>query len=52
MKEKLTAKQEKFIQNIIKGMSQTDAYREAFDITTAKPESVYTMSSSSLSIAF
>ena len=41
----LTPKQEKFCQCIIKGMSQTDAYREAFDIKTAKPESVYTMSS-------
>ena len=33
----LTPKQEKFCQCIIKGMNQTDAYREAFDIETAKP---------------
>ena len=26
-------------------MSQTDAYKEAFEIKTAKPESVYTMAS-------
>ena len=35
MKEKLTAKQEKFIQNIIKGMSQRQAYKAAF-----KPENM------------
>ena len=40
----LILKQEKFCQFIIKGMSQTDAYREAFDIKIAKPESVYRMS--------
>lgn len=31
MKDKLTPKQEKFIQNIIKGMSQRQAYRDAFN---------------------
>ena len=41
----LTPKQEKFCQCIVKGMSQTDAYKEAFEIKTAKPESVYTMAS-------
>lgn len=30
MKDKLTPKQEKFIQNIIKGMTQRQAYRDAF----------------------
>ena len=35
MKDKLTAKQEKFITNIIKGMSQRQAYRAAF-----KPENM------------
>ena len=35
MKDKLTAKQEKFIQNIIKGMSQRQAYKAAF-----KPENM------------
>lgn len=27
----LTAKQEKFVQNIVKGMSQIDAYKDAYD---------------------
>lgn len=30
MKEKLTAKQEKFIQNVVSGMSQRKAYRDAY----------------------
>ncbi len=30
----LTAKQEKFIQNIVKGMSQRDAYKDAYDTTS------------------
>lgn len=27
----LTAKQEKFVQNVVKGMSQRDAYKDAYD---------------------
>jgi len=37
----LTPKQEKFAQCIADGMSQSDAYRQAFDVRpTTKPESV------------
>ena len=31
MDDKLTPKQEKFIQNILKGMSQREAYKDAYD---------------------
>lgn len=41
----LTPKQEIFCQNIAKGMNQADAYRNAFDLDAAKPESVYAMAS-------
>jgi len=41
----LTPKQEIFCQNIAKGMNQADAYRNAFNLDTAKPESVYVMAS-------
>ena len=32
---KLNVKQEKFIQNIVKGMSQREAYKEAYNATYA-----------------
>lgn len=41
----LTAKQEKFCQNIAKGMNQSEAYRNAFNISKAKQESVHTLAS-------
>lgn len=40
MKDKLTAKQEKFIQNIIKGMSQREAYKDAYNAENMKDESI------------
>ena len=41
----LTPKQEKFCQYIVEGLSQVDAYKKAFEIKTAKANSVYTMAS-------
>ena len=40
MKDKLTPKQEKFIQNIIKGMSQREAYKDAYNAESMKDESI------------
>lgn len=40
MKDKLTPKQEKFIQNIIKGMSQREAYKDAYNAENMKDESI------------
>lgn len=37
----LTAKQEKFVQNIIEGMSQADAYRSAYDTKRMTDKSVW-----------
>lgn len=37
----LTVKQEKFCQNIAKGMSQSDAYREAYNTTKGKDKTVW-----------
>jgi phage terminase small subunit len=42
MKDKLTAKQEKFIQNIIKGMSQREAYKDAYNAENMKDETIDT----------
>ena len=36
----LTAKQEKFVQNIIEGMSQADAYRSAYNTDTMSDKTV------------
>lgn len=36
----LTAKQEKFIQNIVKGMSQREAYKDAYNAKNMKDESI------------
>lgn len=36
----LTAKQERFCQAIVSGMSQADAYRKAYDAERMKPETV------------
>lgn len=39
----LTAKQEKYCQNIAQGMTQSDAYRNAYDVDPdCKPETVWT----------
>jgi len=37
----LTAKQEKFVQNIIEGMSQADAYRSAYSTKNMSDNAVY-----------
>lgn len=37
----LTAKQEKFCQNIAKGMNQSDAYREAYNTAKGKDKTVW-----------
>lgn len=37
----LTAKQEKFVQNIIEGMNQADAYRSAYSCKNMSDNSVY-----------
>ena len=36
----LTVKQEKFIQNIIKGMTQRDAYKNSYDAKNMKDETI------------
>ena len=36
----LTPKQEKFIQNIVSGMSQRQAYKEAYDAENMKDETI------------
>jgi hypothetical protein len=43
--EKLTAKQEKFCQNIVSGMSQADAYRDAYNVKTKNNKSIWELSS-------
>lgn len=46
MKDKLTEKQENFLQNILKGMSQKDAYMKAYDVSeTTKMNTVYNSAS-------
>lgn len=37
----LTAKQESFVQNIIKGMSQADAYRSAYNTARMSDKTIY-----------
>lgn len=37
----LTPKQEKFVQNIVKGMSQVDAYRDAYNTKSMSDNAVY-----------
>lgn len=38
---KLTAKQEKFAQNIIQGMTQSDAYRDAYDAENMQYDTIW-----------
>lgn len=40
LKEELTAKQEKFVQNIVSGMSQRQAYKEAYNAENMTDESI------------
>ena len=40
MSNKLTLKQEKYVQNLIKGMSQRQAYKNAFDTSKMKDETI------------
>ena len=37
----LTAKQEKFVQNIVEGMNQADAYRSAYDAKNMADSTIY-----------
>lgn len=37
----LTPKQEKFVQNIIDGMSQADAYRNSYDVSRMMDKSIH-----------
>lgn len=41
----LTKKQEMFVQNIIKGMSQADAYRNAYSVKKMSDNAIYTEAS-------
>lgn len=38
--EKLTIKQEKFVQNLLKGMSQREAYKNSYDASNMKNETI------------
>ena len=38
----LTAKQERFVQNIVKGMTQREAYKDAYDAENMKDETIDT----------
>ncbi len=40
MKTELTAKQEKFVQNLISGMSQRQAYKDAYNAENMKDETI------------
>lgn len=40
MNNKLTLKQEKYVQNLIKGMSQRQAYKNAFNTSNMKDETI------------
>lgn len=42
--DKLTPKQERFCQNIAKGMSQADAYRDAYNTENMKEETIWSAS--------
>ena len=37
---KLTSKQEKFVQNLLKGLSQTDAYKKAYNTSKMKEKTI------------
>lgn len=37
----LTAKQEKFVQNVVKGMSQVDAYKDAYSAKSMSDNAIY-----------
>jgi phage terminase small subunit len=41
-KRRLTAKQERFISEVIKGSTQADAYRTAYEAKGMKPSAIYT----------
>jgi phage terminase small subunit len=40
LKKELTAKQEKFVQNLISGMSQRQAYKDAYNAENMKDETI------------
>lgn len=43
--DKLTAKQEAFVQGLIAGLSQTDAYKQAYDTSRMKDDTIYSRAS-------
>lgn len=45
MKDELTPKQERFIQNIVSGMTQRQAYKEAYNAENMKDETIDTEAS-------
>lgn len=45
MKEELTPKQERFIQNIVSGMSQREAYKNSYNAENMKDETIDTEAS-------
>lgn len=44
-KRRLTAKQERFVSEVIKGATQADAYRAAYNAEGMKPSAIYTEAS-------
>ena len=44
-KRRLTAKQERFVAEVIKGSTQADAYRTAYESSGMKPSAIYTEAS-------
>jgi len=44
-KRRLTAKQERFVAEVIKGSTQADAYRTAYEAKGMKPSAIYTEAS-------
>lgn len=45
MKEELTPKQERFVQNIVSGMSQREAYKNSYNAENMKDETIDTEAS-------
>ena len=45
IKSNLTAKQEKFIEGVAKGLSASEAYRQAYNTSKMKPSTIWTESS-------
>ena len=43
--DKLTTKQEAFVQGLVAGLSQTDAYKQAYDTSRMKDDTIYSRAS-------